>query len=131
MPFIEIKSHIPDTSLGLWNIEEDEYFFLERVKLYDNEWVQLGKVIHPQKRLEWLSSRLCLKYLLDIKDNTRIESLRKEDGKPYLSNKAFNISYSHSQQYSGAIASSSNEVGIDIEYLKRLRYIRTRFLFLD
>ena len=131
MPFITIESHIPNTSLGLWKIEEDEYYFLERVKLYDNEWVQLGKVIHPKKRLEWLSSRLCLKHLLDIKDTSRIESLRMDSGKPYLSNQSYNISYSHSLEYSAAIASQAHEVGVDIEYLKRKRNIRTRFLFMD
>lgn len=131
MPFIPLNSKIPDTRLGLWKIEEDELFFLERVKLYENEWVRLSHIAHPQKRLEWLSSRLCLKELLNIQDSVQVESLNNESGKPYLSNNQSFISYSHSGHFSTAIASPNKEVGVDIEYLGRKRNIRTRFLFMN
>ncbi len=131
MPFIPLDSKISDTSLGIWRIEEDELFFLERVKLYENEWVRLSKITHPQKRLEWLSSRLCLKVLLEISDKNRVESLNNESGKPYLSNNQSFISYSHSGNYSAAIASPKREVGVDIEYLGRKRNLRTRHLFMN
>lgn len=131
MPFIPLESKIPDTRLGLWRIDEDELFFLERVKLYENEWVRLGQIAHPQKRLEWLSSRLCLKELLKIEDTQQVESLNSKNGKPYLSNNQSYISYSHSGHFSTAIASQSKEVGVDIEYLRRRRNMRTRFLFMN
>ncbi|MEO0899097.1 MAG: 4'-phosphopantetheinyl transferase superfamily protein [Bacteroidota bacterium] len=131
MPFSQIKSRISNTQLGLWKVEEDELFFLERVKLYENEWIRLNRISHPQKRLEWLSSRLCLKELIKITDTTRVESLNNASGKPYLSNSNFHISYSHSGNYSTAIASQCNEVGVDIEYLGRKRNLRTRFLFMN
>ncbi|MCI4669764.1 MAG: 4'-phosphopantetheinyl transferase superfamily protein [Bacteroidia bacterium] len=131
MPFIPLESKIPDTRLGLWKVEEDELFFLERVKLYENEWVRLSQIAHPQKRLEWLSSRLCLKELLKIDDKQHVESLNNPSGKPYLSNYNSYISYSHSGHFSTAIASSIKEVGVDIEYLGRKRNIRTRFLFMN
>ncbi|WNJ20785.1 4'-phosphopantetheinyl transferase superfamily protein [Pontibacter sp. G13] len=131
MPFIPFESTIPNTSLGLWNIEEDELFFLERVKLYENEWTRLADIVHPQKRLEWLSSRLCLKELLKIANTSRVESLNTHSGKPYLTNNTNQISYSHSGGFSAAIASPNLEVGIDIEDLHRKRNIRTRFLFMN
>lgn len=131
MPFIPLHSKIPETRLGLWKIEEDELFFLERVKLYENEWVRLSQIAHPQKRLEWLSSRLCLKELLNIGDYQQVESLNNKSGKPYLSNNQSFISYSHSGHFSTAIASQSREVGVDIEYLGRKRNLRTRFLFMN
>ncbi|RMG69480.1 MAG: 4'-phosphopantetheinyl transferase superfamily protein [Bacteroidetes bacterium] len=131
MPFIPLDSPIPDISLGLWKIEEDELYFLERIKLYENEWTRLSDILHPQKRLEWLSSRLCLKELLNIANHTRVESLNTVTGKPYLSNNSHYISYTHSDYYSAAIASTAGEVGIDIEYRKRRRNQRTRFLFLS
>ncbi len=131
MPFISLESHIPEAVLGAWYIEEDELYFLERVKLYENEWARLAKITHPQRRLEWLSSRLCLKELLKIANHTRVESLNTATGKPYLSSYSHRISYTHSTQYSAAIASPSVEVGIDIEYLKRRRNMRTRFLFMN
>lgn len=131
MPFIHIESILPDVDLGAWAITEDELFFLERVKLYENEWKRLARIAHPVKRLEWLSSRLCLKELLDISDSSRIESLNMETGKPYLTNDPHHISYTHSSHYSAAIASTSCEVGIDVEYLKRKRNPQTRFLWMN
>ncbi len=130
MPYITHNSSIPGVSIGVWQIEEDEWYFLSRVKLYENEWQRLSKITHPQKRLEWLSSRLCMKELLEIADTTRVESLNSQNGKPFLTNNPHFISYTHSNQYSAAIASRTCEVGIDIEYLKRKRNLRTRFLFM-
>jgi 4'-phosphopantetheinyl transferase len=130
MPFIHLDSKLPDVSLGMWKIEEDEMFFLERVKLYENEWSRLAEIVHPQRRLEWLSSRLCMKELLKIANHERVESLSAANGKPYLSNHDHHISLTHSTQYAAAIASARYEVGVDIEYRARARNPRTRFLFM-
>ncbi|MEL6253367.1 MAG: 4'-phosphopantetheinyl transferase superfamily protein [Bacteroidota bacterium] len=133
MPFIKLDSNFQGVNLGAWRIEEDEMFFLERVKLYENEWKRLSEISHAEKRLEWLSSRLCMKELLKIANDQRIESLNNHYGKPYLSNDKHHISYSHSSKYAAAIASLDSEVGIDIEYRKRKkpRNLRTRFLFMN
>ncbi|MEL6653598.1 MAG: 4'-phosphopantetheinyl transferase superfamily protein [Bacteroidota bacterium] len=131
MPYITHNSSIPGVSIGVWQIEEDEWYFLSRIKLYENEWQRLSRISHPQKRLEWLSSRLCMKELLTIEDTTRVESLNSQNGKPFLTNNPHSISYTHSNCYSAAIASRNAEVGIDIEYRKRKRNLRTRFLFMN
>lgn len=131
MPFIPVQSQINGTSLGVWAIEEDELYFLERVKLYENEWIRLAQIAHPQKRLEWLSSRLCMKELLKIANHNRVESLNTHTGKPYLSDNSHRISYTHSTRYSAAIAGNSGEVGIDIESFHHKRNLRTRFLFMS
>ncbi|MEZ4827673.1 MAG: 4'-phosphopantetheinyl transferase superfamily protein [Bacteroidia bacterium] len=131
MPFIHLENTIPGVSVGIWKIEESEIFFLERVKLYENEWARLADIRHPQKRLEWLSSRLCMKEILQIANHMRVESLNGENGKPYLTNNDNRISYTHSTHYSAAIASLFGEVGIDIEFMGHKRNRRTRFLFMD
>ncbi|MDP5168717.1 MAG: 4'-phosphopantetheinyl transferase superfamily protein [Bacteroidia bacterium] len=131
MPFLTIDTVLPDVQLGVWQITEDELFFLERVKLYENEWKRLARIAHPMKRLEWLSSRLCLKELLQISDFSHTESLNAITGKPYLSNDPHHISYTHSNHYSAAIASKGCEVGIDIEFLGRKRNPKTRFLWMN
>ncbi|MEL6670975.1 MAG: 4'-phosphopantetheinyl transferase superfamily protein [Bacteroidota bacterium] len=131
MAFIALCSQIPDVKIGAWKIEEDELYFLERVKLYENEWKRLANIQHPQKRLEWLSSRLCLKELLKISNQVRVESLNASSGKPYLSTLSHRISYTHSNKYSAAIASLDYEVGVDIEYRHRKRNQRTRYLFMN
>lgn len=130
MPFIRLENTIPGVSLGVWKIEEPEIYFLERIKLYENEWARLADIKHPQKRLEWLSSRLCMKEILKIANDMRVESLNGENGKPYLTNNSHRISYTHSTHYSAAIASLFGEVGIDIEFMAHKRNRNTRFLFM-
>lgn len=131
MPFLHFETGDPNLVLGLWRLEENEIFFLTQLKLYEHEWQKLGTISHPQKRLEWLSSRLCLKEILKISHRDRIESLNQVSGKPYLSNNSHFISYSHSHKYAAAIASQKGEVGIDLEYLERKRNPKTRRLFMN
>lgn len=129
MPYITYDSLLPDTAIGLWRIEEDEDFFLERLNLFERELERLDAIKHPQKRLEWLSSRLCLKELLKI--DQPVESLNQWNGKPYLTDNSHQISYTHSGQYAAAIASSSGAVAIDIEARDKKRNPDTRRLFMN
>lgn len=115
-------------SLGMWKVEETEPYFIDRLNIYENEKRILDSISHPHKRLEWLSSRLCLKELLKI--NHKVESLNEDTGKPYLSDHSYNISYSHSNLFSAAIASTSIRVAIDLEDLTKQRNKKTRFLFM-
>ncbi len=128
MPFLNKDFDHPDISLGLWKVEEDEEYFTERLNIYENEAKILSKISHPQRRLEWLSSRLCLKELLKIRH--RVESLNENSGKPYLSDFSFHISYSHSNMFSGAIASQRHKVSIDLEDLTKKRNPKTAYLFM-
>lgn len=128
MPFIPIKTNDPEITIGMWRVEEDENFFLSRLNIYENEQSILDRISHPVKRLEWLSSRLCLKQILKI--SHKVESLNEFSGKPYLSDHSHNISYSHSNLVAGAIASRSAEVAIDIENLEKKRKLESRFLFM-
>jgi len=129
MPYIAYDSLLPDTAIGLWRIEEDEEFFLERLNLYERELERLYAINHPQKRLEWLSSRLCLKELLKI--DQPVESLNQWNGKPYLTDNSHHISYTHSENYAAAIASSTGAVAIDIESRSKTRNPATRRLFMN
>ncbi len=131
MPFLKYDTKSLDVSLGIWRLEEDEMFFHTRLKLYEHEWQQLANIKHPQKRLEWLSSRLCMKEILKISHTDRIESLSANNGKPYLSNNSHFICYTHSQKYAAAIASPTWEVGVDLEYMMRRRNLNTRHLFMN
>lgn len=115
--------------LGLWHITETEEYYLQRLNLYENEQQRLAKIIHPQKRLEWLSSRLCLKTLLNIR--RKVESLNTAQGKPYLSDNSHYISYSHSTQYAAAVASKNGDVAVDIEMFKKNRSPEIAKMFMD
>jgi 4'-phosphopantetheinyl transferase EntD len=128
MPFIPLPNAGENVFLGMWRVEEPEAYFRGRLNIYENEQRILESISHPQKRLEWLSSRLCLKELLKI--NHKVESLNAPTGAPYLSDHSFKISYSHSNMYSGAIASTGCQVSMDLEDLSKQRNLRTRFLFM-
>lgn len=128
MPFLPVAQQVPEVLIGLWRVEEEERFFLDRLSLYENELRIISRISHPVRRLEWLSSRLCLKELLNIRHP--VESLNESTGKPYLSDGSFHISYSHSNRMSGAIASASSLVSMDLEDLSKKRNPQTRFLFM-
>ena len=128
MSYIPLELEDNRIKIGLWKIEEDEKFFRDRLNIYENEEQILEKIRHPRKKLEWLSSRLCLKKILNI--NHRVESLNEITGRPFLSDSSYHISYSHSKNYAGAIASNHYIVAMDLEDLTKQRNLKSRFLFM-
>lgn len=94
------------TKLGIWQIEEDENFFLQKVSLQQN-------ITHPHKRLQHLAGRYLLQYLFP--DFPYAEILIADTRKPYLQNEQYHFSISHCGSYAAVIVSSRHRVGIDIE----------------
>jgi 4'-phosphopantetheinyl transferase EntD len=94
------------TKLGIWRIEEDEFFFLVKVPLQQN-------ITHPHKRLQHLAGRYLLQFLFP--DFPYEEILIADTKKPYLPNEQSHFSISHCGNYAAAIVSSTHRVGIDIE----------------
>lgn len=94
------------TKLGIWQIEEDENFFLQKVPLQQN-------ITHPHKRLQHLAGRYLLQYLFS--DFPYEEILIADTRKPYLPNEQYHFSISHCGNYAAAIVSCGYRVGIDIE----------------
>lgn len=99
--------------IGIWQITENEAFFIEQMSLYPEEAKQLA-AIKGRKRLEWLASR----YLVHIMSGRkkRAPFLKDEFGKPHLLGSKHHVSISHSKDMTAAIASPYS-VGIDIQYL--------------
>ncbi len=94
------------TKFGIWQIEEDENFFLAAVPLQQS-------ITHPHKRLQHLAGRYLLQYLFP--DFPYEEILIADTRKPYLQNEQYHFSISHCGNYAAAIVSSTHRVGIDIE----------------
>ena len=108
------------TKLGIWKIEEPESFFLSRVPLKQ-------KVTHPYKRLQHLAGRLLLPELYE--DFPLADIIIADTKKPFLEDEKYHFSISHCGNYAGAIASSRNRVGMDIEFMSpRLKGISPKFL---
>ena len=108
------------TKLGIWRIEEQESFFLERVPLKKD-------VSHPYKRLQHLAGRYLLPVLFD--DFPLSEILVADTRKPFLEQEQYHFSISHCGNFAAAIVSSTHRVGVDIELVTpRLHRITEKFL---
>jgi phosphopantetheinyl transferase len=108
------------TKLGVWKIEEDEDFFLQRVPLQ-------REITHPHKRLQHLAGRYLLQWLYpDFPTSLiRIADTRK----PFLENEAYHFSISHCALYAAVMVSTQNRVGVDVELAsEKIERIQHKFL---
>ena len=120
MPIFYQQDINPHTRLGIWKIEEDETFFLQKVPFP-------AQVTHPNKRLQHLAGRYLLQYLFPFFPYNEI--LIADTRKPYLPQEQFHFSISHSGNYAAAIVSEKQRAGIDIElYSPKTELVKNKFL---
>jgi phosphopantetheinyl transferase len=106
MPLFYQQDINESTRLGVWQITEEESFFLDAVPLQ-------REITHPHKRLQHLAGRFLLKFLFN---DFPYELIRIADTrKPFLHNDQYHFSISHSGEYAAAIVSRTQRVGIDVE----------------
>ena len=106
MPLFYQQDINETTRLGVWQITEDESFFLEKVPISRD-------ITHPHKRLQHLAGRYLLQFLYPKfpYDLIRIADTRK----PFLEDEAFHFSISHCGNMAAALVSSTVRVGVDVE----------------
>jgi 4'-phosphopantetheinyl transferase EntD len=115
-----------DCRLGVWEIEETYDELLSQLNLPEADLEKVQNFKSKTRKLEWLSVRVLLKKLhkrdMHIKYN--------ESRKPFLTDNSFNISISHSEQYTSVLLCKGNHsVGIDIEKMKpKIENIAPKFL---
>jgi phosphopantetheinyl transferase len=120
MPIFFQNDSDQNTKLGIWKIEEEEGFFLEKV-------MPQRKVSHPHKKLQHLAGRYLLKYLFPGFPTQLI--LIADTRKPYLKDEAYHFSISHCGNYAAAIVSKTKRVGVDIEVpTPKVEKIKPKFL---
>lgn len=125
MPVIVKKNVLNATVLGIWEIQESEDYFLDRLVLSEEEKMQLS-VIKGGRRLHWLCSRLMLHLMTN--ENERTPCLKDEFGKPHLHLSDLEISFSHSGDLV-AVALSRHLVGIDIQLsVNKIHRIKHKFV---
>lgn len=108
------------TRLGIWKIEEDEPFFTEKAPLQRT-------ITHPHKRLQHLAARWLLQLLFP--DFPYEEILIADTRKPYLQGEKYHFSISHTGDYAAAIVSSTQRVGIDVEFISpKIEAIAHKFM---
>ncbi|HSC39902.1 MAG TPA: 4'-phosphopantetheinyl transferase superfamily protein [Chitinophagaceae bacterium] len=120
MPIVYQHNINEHTKLALWQIEEPESFFLQRVPLKQ-------EVSHPHKRLQHLAGRYLLPVLFP---DFPLEAIRVADTrKPFLENEQYHFSISHCGNYAAAIVSTRQRVGIDIEAITpRILRVQHKFV---
>ena len=111
MPLLLHRDLFPQGEIGLWNIQEDEIFFLEQLQLSPEE-DRFIAGIKGHRRLEWLASRYLLHYMSGRA--LRSPCLKDEYGKPYLRDSMYQVSISHSREIAAVIA-APQAVGVDIQ----------------
>lgn len=109
-----------DTRLAVWKLEEPEPFFAS-----PGLTESLPK--NAYKRLQHLAGRFLLRYLYP---ELNLESIEvSKSGKPFLPDRSFQFSISHSGNFAAAIVSRNRHVGIDVELeTPRIHVVGPKFL---
>ena len=94
--------------IGIWEIIEQEDYFLDNLILSKNDQSLLNNAKSKRRRIEILSIRLLMKNL-----GLNFDISYTHTGKPTIQNG--NISISHSKQYAAVIYHHYKTVSIDIE----------------
>ncbi len=80
---------------------------------------------NENRKLEWLSVRQLLAELT----NPEVDIIYNNERKPFLSDNSFNISISHSKNFTSIILSKKKKVGVDLEYMShRISSISHKFI---
>lgn len=128
MPIIEIEKK-EGLVIAVWKIEETEEQLLTAVDERIFDAMQMQKIRHPQKRREWLASRVLLTEILN-KEKIPYNRFKKDEfGKPYLENCIYHLSITHSHTYCAIILSTNPFLGIDIEAnFEKTHLIRSKYM---
>jgi 4'-phosphopantetheinyl transferase len=129
MPVVFSKNISDNCIITLWKIEEDADFFLKYLDIKEENLASCSNATHPIKQLEWLASRTCVKYTVELLEH-RYQGIEKDEhNNPYLSEIQGFLSLSHTSNYAVAIVSLEEEVGIDIEKISdKLSRVAHKFL---
>ncbi len=85
----------------------------------------LRKITTEHRKKEWLCIRVLLKQMLGEEKEIRYT----DSGRPYLTDRSYHISISHTRGYVAVALHKEFPVGIDLEYLSpRIKKIRNRFM---
>ena len=115
MPVIKYEQINAKSSWVVWKTDETIGDFMRQVSLDVHDRQDLALISHASKKLEWFSSRLAVKYLLQ-RQQLMFNGITKDQfNKPFLKNHSSHISISHSFPFATAIIHTEKPVGIDIE----------------
>jgi 4'-phosphopantetheinyl transferase len=111
--------------LGIWQICENFDDLISRVTLNNEDLTTLENFKNYNRKLEWLSVRT----LANEMAGRNVRIIYNAERKPFLEDNSFNISISHSNEFTSIMLSKERRVGIDLEYMShRIEGIADRFM---
>ncbi len=129
MPQCKIESHTGDTSWAVWRVDENLEELWKLLNPSAEAQFEYHLIHHPQKKLEWLASRLVIKNLVEHTGALYQGIYKDAFGKPHLYQLPFHISIAHCFPYAVGALNKTHPVGIDVERpRKKLLRIKNRFL---
>jgi 4'-phosphopantetheinyl transferase len=114
MPLVHSEKIEETSTLLLWELTETESELHESLGFWYNL-VDLDSISHPQKRREWMASRILIKILVEQFGLNYEGTHKDEHGKAFLVNNASHISITHTFDYVAAVINATAPVGIDME----------------
>ncbi len=119
------KGHITESTIvGIWKIEESRNGLL--ALLSHREWVQNIYTVRSESRvLEILSARILIKELLGEEKEVQYN----KSGKPFLVDRSYHISVSHTKGYVAVAINKVKHIGLDIEQIsEKIRRVQSRLI---
>lgn len=114
-----------DVEFGIWEITEDYDTLRSSLALDEADINTVEGFKNHKRKLEWLSVRTLLKTMLG-KDAKIVYGPER---KPYLHNNEYNISISHSKDFTSILMSKKKRVGLDLEFMTtKILRIADKFL---
>jgi len=111
--------------MAVWKITEPEEELSSQLELCELGEKQLKIITSPEKRLEWMASRILVAQLAN--DNRAVRY--RGNGKPFLEGSELDLSISHTVGLAAVVTTSVSKAGIDIEIPSaRISRVAHRFL---
>lgn len=128
MPLVHSEKIEETSTLLVWKLTETESELWAMLDSAHN-FTDLGTISHPQKKREWLASRLLIKILSEGQGEIYNGTYKDDHGKVFLYHDNAHISITHTFDYVAAVLDPSRPVGIDMEKLDpKLQRTAKKFL---
>lgn len=115
MPLYKLEKLSAERVTAVWHISESLEELLNIASVYIQGLTVPEYIKHPSKQVEWLASRLALKFCCDLMHIPYQGTYRTDTGQPLLIGNQAHISISHSVDFAAILLDVKHKVGIDIE----------------
>lgn len=128
MPLVHSEIIGDKKTIFLWELVESEFELLAQLG-NDLNFEDLHTISHPQKRREWLASRLLIKMLVEHIGLVYYGTYKDDNGKGFLINHDCHISLTHTNDYVAVAINLEGAIGIDMEKMDvKLSRVASKFL---